>query len=473
MKYPGRLWAARWQADPRGGFERMFRVIRLWAGAVLVAGLIGAGAGAQTLEQALVEAYNNNPTLRAKRAAQRATDESVSQARAGWRPTVLLSGSAAQRRTDSSPGRTVTTTPLSLGVSLSQPIYRGGRTVNGTQRAEFDVLAGRAQLQAVEQRILRGTVAAYVDVLRGQAVVQLNQNNVAVLQRQLDATRDRFEVGEVTRTDVSQAEARLSRAESDLIQSQGDLEISRADFANFVGAPPADLQRVPALAGLPQTQEEAIEIALSRNPILTAANNSEQASGFAVRVARGTLLPTVSVVGDLTHSEEATISGLESDTASLTARISVPLYQSGSEYSQVRQLRQTNNQRRIEVEESRRAVIEEVTQAWERLHTASSRIRSRADQVAAAEIALDGVRQEAEVGSRTVLDVLDAEQELLDARVALVATERDEYVAGFDLRAAIGRLTAEDLGLPVDLYNPAEYYDAVRNKLIGANVDSQ
>ncbi len=451
----------------------MIRVIAACAGAVFIAFLLGAGAGAETLEEALVAAYNNNPTLRAKRAAQRAVDESVSQARAGWRPTVSLSGSAAQRRTDSSPGRTVTTTPLSLGFSLSQPIYRGGRTVNGTQQAEFSVLVGRAQLQTVEQQILRGTVAAYVDVLRDQAVVQLNQNNVVVLQRQLDATRDRFEVGELTRTDISQAEARLSRAQSDLIQAEGDLEINRANYANFVGAPPSDLQRVPPLAGLPQTQEEAIETALSRNPSLTAANTSEQASGFAVRVARGALLPTVSVVGDLTHSEEASIAGLESDSASVTARISVPLYQSGSVYSQVRQLRQTNNQRRIEVEESRRAVIEDVTQSWERLQTASARIRSRADQVAAAEVALDGVRQEAEVGSRTVLDVLDAEQELLDARVALVATERDEYVAGFDLRAAIGRLTAEDLGLPVEIYDPTKYYDAVRNKLIGANVDSQ
>ena len=182
---------------------------------------------------------------------------------------------------------------------------------------------------------------------------------------------------------------------------------------------------------------------------------------------------TVALIGDLTHSEEAAVAGLESDTATITARLSVPLYQSGSQHSKVRQLRQTNNQRRIEVEESRRAVIEDVTQAWERLNTATARIRSRADQVAAAELALDGVRQEAEVGSRTVLDVLDAEQELLDARVALVAVERDEYVAGFDLRAAVGRLTAEDLGLPVEVYDPTDYYRAVRNKLIGTSVDSQ
>lgn len=455
------------------------RVIGLVIG--LIGGLIGgmaalwfaAGAQAETLEEALTAAYNDNPTLLAERAAQRATDETVSLARAGWRPTVTVSGSASERRTDTNRSAATNTTPVSVGISITQPLYRGGRTVNGTQQAEFNVLAGRARLIAVEQRVLRGTVAAYVDVLRDQATVQLNQSNVAVLQRQLEATRDRFEVGEVTRTDVSQAEARLSRARSDLIQSDGVLEISRANYANFVGHPPANLERVPALTGLPATQEEALEIALARNPDLIEADNSQQASAFALRASRGTLLPTVSLIGDLTHSEEAAVAGLKSDTASITARVSVPLYQSGSEYARVRQLRQTNNERRIEVEESRRDVIEEVTQAWERLNTATARIRSRADEVAATELALDGVRQEAEVGSRTVLDVLDAEQELLDARVALVAVERDEYVAGFDLQAAVGRLTAQDLGLPVKIYDPTNYYRAVRNKLIGTNVDSQ
>lgn len=441
--------------------------------AVLAASWSAERSQAETLEEALAAAYNNNPTLRARRAAQRAVDESVSQARAGWRPTVTVSAAASERRTDTNRASATTTTPLSLGISVNQPIYRGGRTVNGTQQAEFNVLAGRAQLIAVEQQVLRDTVAAYVDVLRDQATVELRQNNVAVLQRQLDATRDRFEVGEVTRTDISQAEARLSRARSDFIQSEGELKISGANYANLVGNPPENLERVPALVGLPATQDEALEIALSQNPSLVAANNSEQASDFAVRARRGVLLPTVSVIGDLSHSEEAAVSGLESDTATVTARLSVPLYQSGSEYSEIRQLLQTNNQRRIEVEESRRAVIEDVTQAWERLNTATARIQSRADEVAAAELALEGVRQESEVGSRTVLDVLDAEQELLDARVALVTVERDEYVAGFDLRAAVGGLTAQDMGLSVDIYDPADYYQAIRNKLIGSSVNSQ
>ena len=459
----------------RGVMNRSGMNGKLAIGLVSVLALLwpAGGGQAETLEEALATAYSNNPTLRAQRAAQRAVDETVSQARAGWRPTVTLSASASERRSDTNRSSAVTTRPLSVGISVTQTLYRGGRTVNGTQQAEANVLAARARLIAVEQQVLRDTVAAYVDVLRDQATVQLNQNNMAVLQRQLDATRDRFEVGEVTRTDISQAEARLSRARSDFIQAEGTLEISRADYANLVGHPPENLERVPPLIGLPRTQEEALEGALVRNPGLVAANSAELASDFAVRAVRGTLLPTVSLIGDLTHSEEASGAGLESDTATITARLSVPLYQSGSEHSKVRQLRQTNNQRRIEVEESRRAVIEDVTQAWERLNTATARIRSRADQVAAAELALDGVRQEAEVGSRTVLDVLDAEQELLDARVALVAVERDEYVAGFDLRAAVGRLTAEDLGLPVEVYDPTDYYRAVRNKLIGTSVDSQ
>lgn len=432
------------------------------------------GAAAESLEEALVAAYTNNPTLLAQRATLRATDEGVSQALAGWRPTVSVAASVAARRSDTNlTTKTTSLQPRSLSLSITQPLYRGGRTVAAIDSAEAAVAAGRAQLQVIEQQVLLGTVTAYLDVLRDQALVQLNQNNVAVLQRQLEATRDRFEVGELTRTDVSQAESRFSRAISDLVQAEGNLESRRAGFENLVGNRPGVLERVPPLAGLPADVETALAIALERNPSFLVATGTERASAFAVRSARGALWPSVSLDGDYARSDEATSRSSESTTSTLAARVSIPLYQSGSEYSDIRELVQTNNRRRIEVEESRRDVIEDVTQAWVRLNTATARIRSRVDQVAAAEVALDGVQQEAEVGSRTTLDLLDAEQELLDARVLLVTAERDEYVAGFDLRAAVGQLTAADIGLPVSVYDPVEYYSRIRNRLIGATIPQQ
>ena len=452
----------------------MMRTATLAVAFFVAAMLPATVALAESLEAALVATYMNNPTLLAQRATLRATDEGVSQALGGWRPTVTVAASLASRRSETNlTNRTMSTQPRSLSLSITQPLYRGGRTVAGVDSAEATVSAGRAQLQVIEQRVLLGTVTAYLDVLRDQALVQLNQNNVAVLQRQLQATRDRFEVGELTRTDVSQAESRFSRAISDLVQAEGNLESSRASYENLVGNRPGVLERVPPLAGLPGSVEAALAIALERNPSLLVAAYTERASSFAVRAARGVLFPSVSLDGDFARSDEAISRTSESTTSTLTARLSIPLYQSGSEYSNIRELAQTNNRRRIEVEESRRSVIEDVTQAWERLNTSTAAIRSRVDQVAAAEVALDGVQQEEEVGSRTLLDILDAEQELLDARVSLVSAERDEYVAGFDLRAAIGQLTAADIGLPVPVYDPIEYYSRIRSRLIGANISDQ
>lgn len=431
---------------------------------------------AETLAEALANAYTSNPRLRAQRAAVRAVDEGVSQALAGYRPTSRATGSYGKRQQKSagtfSAGRS-NLSPLTGQLEISQPLYRGGRTVAATRQAEEQVLAGRAQLQAVEQDVLLSAVTAYIDVLRDQVVVQLNRNNEIVLRRQLEATQDRFRVGEVTRTDVAQAEARLSRATSDRVRSEADLVSTRAAYRRVVGRAPEALVPVPPLNGLPVSEQEAIAVALEDNPTLLAAKFAETASLHAVRVARGSLLPTVSLNGELTHVEQTTTRTSESDIAQVTAQVVIPLYQAGSSYALVRQRSQTNQQRRIQVEETRRSVVERVTTAWERLVTARSRIDSRTQEVRAAEIALEGLRQEAEVGSRTTLDVLDAEQELLDARVGLVVAERDEYVAGFELRSAIGHLTAANLNLDVALYDPAEHYNRARSKWWGLYISGQ
>ena len=446
---------------------------RFGALSIAAAGIFFVSAvSAQTLEKAFVMAYQNNPTLQSQRVSLRATDETVSQALGGWRPTITLSGEAGLSHSDGDATGSSDSKPRSAALRLTQPLYRGGRTVNGVAQAEANVEAARQALRQTEQSVLQGTVRAYMDVLRDESVVELNQANLDRLGRQLDGTRDRFEVGELTRTDVAQAEARVSGATSSLVAAQGVLESSRATFRRVIGLEPTDLARVPALGELPEDLETSRLIGLEENPVIRQAIRSEEASRAAVEVAQGVILPSVSLSSSLSRSYDTSAVNDRSDAASVTATVTMSLYQSGSQYSRIRQAKQTNSQRRIDIETQRRAVTESVTKAWVTLNSATEQIRANVDQVIAAEVALDGVQQEAEVGARTVLDVLDAEQELLNAQVALVRAERDEFVAGFDLRVALGRLSAEQLGLPVAIYDPTSNYQTVRNKLFGRDAPS-
>ena len=432
-------------------------------GVGLLAAVLAVPVSAETLVDALVAAYLNNPALEAGRAQLRAVDENVPQALAGWWPTVEIHSSFGVDRSESDKLGPETLTPWSGELSVIQPLYRGGRTMAGTQRAESEVLAERARLLTVEQNVLLSTSIAYINVLRDEAVVGLNRSNVQVLERQLEATRDRFQVGEITRTDVAQAEARLSRSVSDRVQAEGNLVSSRAAYARLVGNAPGTLEPAPRLLDLPENEAIAIDIAMENNPLLHAARAGEEASRHAIDVSRSRLLPEVRLKGDISHREDVSIMVDETDDYGISAQVTIPLYQGGSAYSEIRQSREINSRRRVEVEETRREVVEGVTQAWEALNTARAEIQSRRDEVRAAEIALEGVRQESIVGARTTLDVLDAEQELLDARVALVVAERDEFVASFELAAAVGGLTAANLELPVELYDAEAHYRNVRS----------
>ena len=429
-----------------------------------------APVSAETLVDALVAAYLNNPTLEAGRAQLRVVDENVPQALSGWRPTVEIDSSIGVNRSEINSLKAKTLSPWSGELSVVQPLYRGGRTIAGTEQAESEVLAERARLLTIEQDILLATSVAYIDVLRDEAVVELNQRNVQVLQRQLEATQDRFEVGEITRTDVAQAEARVSRSVSDRVQSEGNLVSSRASYTRLVGIAPGTLEPAPRLRDLPESEASAIEIAMENNPLLAAARSDEEASRHAIDVSRGRLLPVVDLNGNVSHAEDVSTSVKESDDFGVSAQVTIPLYQSGAVYSEIRQNREINSQRRIQVEETRRNVVEEVTQSWEALTTAQAEIQSRRDEVRAAEIALEGVRQESIVGARTTLDVLDAEQELLDARVALVVAERGEFIASFELASSIGGLTARNLELPVELYDVGTHYGEVRNLRWGPDI---
>lgn len=434
-------------------------------------GFHAAGASAQTLEEALAAAYNNNPSLAAERAALRATDEQVPQALSGWRPTVSINGSygTAAIRSPSSSGtnRGQHRDPRSVDITIEQPLYQGGRTVAATRGAENRVEAARARLGSTEQAVMLDAVTAYMNVVRDQAVLELRVNNEQVLRRQLQATQDRFQVGEVTRTDVYQAEARVAGATADRIQAEGDLEISRAEYRNVVGEAPGRLQAPPVPADLPVDVDAAIAQALASNPNVVAAGFDERASAEGVTEVRGELLPSVTMSGTAAKDYDSIGEHTRMTTYEAKVSVSVPLYQSGSVYSRLRSARQTVVENRQTLEAQRRAAIEAVTREWETLATARAAIESIRSQVTANEIALDGVRREAAVGSRTILDVLNAEQEFLDSRVNLVRAQRDQIVAIYGVKSAAGALTARALDLPVDYYDPEEHYREVRDKWFG------
>ena len=451
----------------RAAFESRLR--SLTAVAVAAVGLwaiCAQPAGAQSLSEALAEAYATNPTLRAARAELRAVNEGVPQALSNWRPNLTVTGSAGKQDIDSQASFSTikeTTTPVTGTARLIQPLYRGGRTIAATQRAEHEVRAQRSTLQSVEQSVLLRAVTAYMDVWRDQAVIEFNVKNEMVIARQLEATRDRFTVGEVTRTDVAQSETRLAVATAERIAAEGAHRSSRAVYAEVVGSAPGVLPPPLPLEGMPASLEAVVNQAVSRNPDVLAANFAEKAARRRVQEVFGELLPSVQINASMSHSEETSQRAGETDRAQILAEITVPLYQQGTVSSRVREAKQITNQRRIEVEESRRRIEQEAISAWEGLATARAQIRSFESGVRSAEIALEGVRQENAVGARTILDILDAEQELLDAQVSLVRSQRDEIIAGYQVHAAIGRLTARDLNLPVEVYDPEVDYLKVRN----------
>lgn len=435
-------------------------------------GLVAGSASAESLEDALIKAYQSNPTLEAGRASLRSTDEEISSALSNWRPSVSLSGSAGVRDNETKVNGSTTDnslTPYTVGLDVTQPLYRGGRTTAETERAEARIKAARASLRSTEQDVMLQVATAYFNVLRDTAVVELNQNNVRVLERQLEATRDRFEVGEVTRTDVSQAEARLAGAKANLISAQGALANTGAQYERLVGNPPRNLEIPNPLAGLPTSISDVLSIAQGQHPEVLQAVYTEEAAQSDIRLREGSLYPEVNLSAGVERTHEAQTEDSTSDTADIVASVSIPLYQRGAVFSNVRSAKQTAGQARIQIDEARRAVIENATSAWETLVTARASIESQQAQVSSAEVALDGVQREASVGSRTVLDVLDQEQELLQARVDLVGSRRDAAVAEFQVKAAMGALNAQVLGLPVEVYDTESNYNKVKDQWWGTD----
>ena len=438
--------------------------------------LAPASVKAETLAQALASAYRNNPSLQAERARQRATDEQVPQALSGWRPTITLNGDAGleHNRSDGD-GITVrkgNLEPRGLSIELNQPIFRGFRTINETKQAEANVQAGRQNLLAVEQQVLFDAASAFLNVVRDRRIVNLREKNVTFLREQLRAAQARFNVGEITRTDVAQSRARLSLSISNLSVARSNLRTSAANYVRFIGHEPRKLTRVKILRPLPKRLQQAVATSERVNPNILAALHLEDASEYNVKAVKGNLLPTVSLQARYQYREDTGTTIDRNEAASVVGAINVPLYQAGRVYSQVREAKQLSSQRRLQTLDVRRQVREGVVSAWHALIAARQTIKSFTDQVNANRFALEGVRQEALVGSRTTLDVLDAEQELVDSQVNLANAQRDAVVAAYRLLGSIGKLTAHDLRLTRNIYDPEEHYDDTRDRLFGTNTDT-
>lgn len=448
-----------------------FRRSLLSTAALTVLGLsvaLSPAASAETLKEALAKAYESNPVLLAQRAALRGTDEEVAQALSQWRPSVSVNASAQD-----SLNKTRITTPVlsknrsasegwSSNITASQTLFAGGRILAQRLLAGAQVRAGRAQLIATEQNILLGVVSAYMDVVRDEEVVRLNETSVKLLKKQREAAQERFKVGEITRTDVAQAEARLAQAEAGLIGAQAGLRSSQLEYERIVGNPPANLEKSPALPAVPPTEEEVRRMAEANAPSYIAAQESVTINEHAVNIAVGALLPSVEVRASYTHSEFGSSFGDPNtfgNGTSVVGSINVPIYQGGTEWANIRQSEENLNKAKMDKEQSRRTTLEQASNAWESLRASRAQRTSNAQQLKAQETAFEGVQQEADVGARTTLDVLDAQRELLNSQVALARSQRDEVVAAHNVLASIGALTAENLQLGVVLYDPVENYD--------------
>jgi TolC family type I secretion outer membrane protein len=442
------------------------RVIALAVGLLTLTAAFTARA--ETLMEALATTYATNPALAAQRAQQRQLDEQVPQALSGWRPQVNIIGSAGRSRQDSNglPDSRYTT-PRDYGLDVTQPLFRGGQTVAATRAAENAVRAGRARLMSIEQTVLLDAVVAYINVLAVQAVLEFEIQNEQRLARFLEATNDRFEVGEVTRTDVFQAEARLARASADRVQAEGQLEAARAVYIEVVGTPPTNLTLPEVPADLPESMIAAAELATERNPQVIAAEFDERSAADTVDQIRGELLPELNLRGEATRGHDVLGVDGRTDDLRATVNVVVPLYQGGAVYSRVRSAKQAVFEQRRIVDDQRRTAAQSATSAWSNYLAARASVEAFTTEVRANEVAVDGVLREQAVGTRTVLDVLDTQQDLLESQRSLVGARRDELQFAYEVKQAVGTLTAELMRLPVDYYNPEAYYGDVRNQWFG------
>ncbi|MCB5945965.1 TolC family outer membrane protein [Acidocella sp. KAb 2-4] len=423
-----------------------------------------------TLTAALAEAYNNNATLQEQRAALRQTDEQVPAALSGWRPTVQISSSISrvsgtqwtQLTPDISRSTAESRNTLTSSATVDQPIYRGGKTLASVREAKNQVFAARAQLLATEQSVFTNVVNAYVTVITDKQLLALQESNEQVLQQQLQDTQTQFNVGEITMTSVAQAQASLAQAKEQVEVAKGNLEIARENFRQLVGDYPADDMAPPQPLLLPvNNKDAAAKLAVVNNPSVTAAEFTDAANKDAVDVAFAALMPQVDVQATAFNQQGSSGIGVKTSGGQVTAQLTVPLYQGGSEYAAIRQARAKEQQSFAAILDAQRTAYAQATQAWEALTSTRAAIVSTNAAIKADAIALDGTEREELVGTRTTLDVLNAQQLLLNAQVQQVQNIAQLVNNSYSVASAMGRLTAKDLALPVQEYDDLKYYDAV------------
>ena len=433
-------------------------------------------ASAGTLREALQKAYATNPTLTGARAQQRANDENAPINRSRGLPALNGTGSYTENIQRSSSSFTSPERQVTAGLSLSVPIYQGGAIKNAIRSADSRIEAGRAELRDTEASLFSQVVGAYMDVIRDQAIVGLQRANLGVLTVNLEATRDRFQVGDLTRTDVAQSEARLALAKSQYETAQSNLINSREQYIRLVGEPADNLEPPPPLPNLPSSPQTAVTTALDNNPGLIAAKRQSDAAKFDTNVSRAARLPKVSAIGNANYVDYlGSIGGgfpQTSKTSGAGLQATIPLFQGGGPSAQVRQSQARESQALEAIIASERNVVAQTRAAYASYQASNEVIVSSQSAVDANTLSLEGVRAENSVGNRTILDILNAEQELLNAQVQLVSARRNSYVSGFSLLAAMGQAEARDLGLDGGaLYDPVVNYNRVKNNVWDWNDD--
>lgn len=426
-----------------------------------------SSANAETIRDSLAIAYQNNPTLNAARAQLRATNENVPQAFSGWRPSVAASGSAGRLATGTN-GNIDYRNNASISLSISQALFRGFRTVKSTRQAEAVVRAQRESLNSTEQDTLLSAATAYVDVIRDTALVALQRSDLQFLQEQVRAANDRFDVGEGTRTDVSQAEARAAEARASLNTSLANLNTSRAIYNQVIGVEARSLSADTTISRyVPASLSQALQASEANQPLIKQAMHLVDAAQYNVKTIKGELLPTVTIDGSMSRSWNPNGIADYSDNAQIFGNVNIPIYQGGGVSSRVRQAKEELGQTRLQLDVTRDQVRANVISAWGNYQAAEASIIAAQAAVEASKLALEGVIEEQRVGQRTTLDVLDAQRELVNQQSNLVTAQRNRIVGGYQLVAAVGRLDAESLNLNVARYNPKAHYKAVRDKWIG------
>jgi outer membrane protein len=446
--------------------------------------MIGAAPGrAETISGALIKAYLTNPDINTQRAAVRAADEGVPEANAGYLPTISAQGNIGIERAQTGligPDNSVvgnatdTLFPRGYGVTANETVFNGNKTINSIRQAESKVFGAREQLRNTEQNTLLAGVTAYMDVLQDTAILDLDRNNVQVLQEQLRETRDRFTVGEVTRTDVAQAEASLSSAQATALSAEATLEAAVARYRQVIGDQPTSLAPVKPIANpLPKTLPEAVSISQIEHPAITASLHGVDAAQLQIKIAESALYPTVGLTGSFTNQFDASgVPGLHVLSGQVVGQLTIPIYQGGAEYAATRQAKESLSQQEMQTDSERNQVRQAVVAAWGLNQAAIGVVRAARAAVAANEVALTGVREEAKVGQRTTLDVLNAQQALLQARTTLVQAEHDQVVDSYSLLSSVGRLNIPTLGLAVAEYDPRVHFDQVKSKWIGLRTPS-